>query len=1011
MSRKTQQDVPFVDAIRKTGGTYLGDINVVHDLLAGLASRSVKRWSGRGSSAASDNAAVQKEDEDDITHTAQILLGQNSHFNPVSGWNQPGGIDGWIRAQNPKIKSSSPLETVEIALHLFMTDVWSVVSEWDAPASDTEQHQEALGMVAHQWVAMFLGFDESLPNEDSQPATPVEPKKKSLRKTILGLSLADSPADGLLRPKRIGRIVTARSIKCYRDLEEFARPALGKTLVRHDCRRKAHAELASQYGLRLEGRPYLSARHTLHDPASRVGGGKSGQGANGFVVFDAAGLRGDDVDSGESRELRIRTNVPAERVVKVVRPVFFNGKAVMEDALAAAAVNSQGSIPEEMTGLPAKYNSWFFLQKPYSKTKTWSHKTDVPRVLATGKHGIEHVAAKFTNIDDDDEHVYHVTTADRAKRILKHGFKVDASRSMSPGFYQQYSRGKVFFADRKGVSFWQARVGEHLQHQSDDFEEPELAVLRVRKDKIDNLKPDELGSRDSYAGSYFTEGTPRVRKSFSGSGHAEHRTWLMLPASADHAYHATSMENAFGIADEGLLTHKPWHGTDQQSWPDGTTEKRSYFAHSPAEAYSFAPEHGRPVLLRIRRDAANLLRESNGDLYSKVKLPAHLFEVAMGNGTWVPLASKQQGARKKTLGGEPPAAAVPVPSIFYQNPDTAKASDKKKAKTELLKQFETDERSRDIANTLAHFTQGGFKQVREIAEMQHAGTFADHVAAKRAERVNRIEKAIAEGTADKLVKGHDEDFSPIWSGWADVKTVHGKLLDSMDAEHANRAVAHLQQAIADSPVHEMQVHRGAAWHYQDDELQKQIEDGHHDTWNPPKEDDGSVSPGWTKMTVNKYGFDDEVWRPDKSLFKNYIAPHFEVGKEFDLVGPTSFTRDHQVADDFAWHNDIGQRGRGSNRKRQSPSEAPFWHRYVFTVEGGVKGLHADAASTWKKQKEFVTNGRFRVTGMESKRVGKSLVHHVKLQQVGVFGGKPATLGPIPQPLRPFGTTYNEIKDE
>ena len=89
------------------------------------------------------------------------------------------------------------------------------------------------------------------------------------------------------------------------------------------------------------------------------------------------------------------------------------------------------------------------------------------------------------------------------------------------------------------------------------------------------------------------------------------------------------------ISSKSLKTHKPSFGTDQDSWPDGSTEKRSYFTHDPKIARNFYPEEGTPVLLRIKRESALLKKEKvTGDLYSQKNIPHKHFERYTGNGQW-----------------------------------------------------------------------------------------------------------------------------------------------------------------------------------------------------------------------------------------------------------------------------------------------------------------------------------------------------------------------------------------
>lgn len=128
------------------------------------------------------------------------------------------------------------------------------------------------------------------------------------------------------------------------------------------------------------------------------------------------------------------------------------------------------------------------------------------------------------------------------------------------------------------------------------------------------------------------------------------------PEEHDDAYHyhATSAENAHGIAETGLHVHGPSYGTDQGTWPDRSREKRVYFARA-TNAHQFAPENGRPVLLRVRKDAHPFRRESTGDHYTTAKVPPHKIEYLHESGEWKPMASKGDVSKSIQIGKRPEA--------------------------------------------------------------------------------------------------------------------------------------------------------------------------------------------------------------------------------------------------------------------------------------------------------------------------------------------------------------------
>ena len=111
---------------------------------------------------------------------------------------------------------------------------------------------------------------------------------------------------------------------------------------------------------------------------------------------------------------------------------------------------------------------------------------------------------KFTNLDEDDGFLYHVTTHKNALDINKEGLVPNNGRMFGDA-YAGHSANRVFLTERSGVSFWMEKVEQWVQHNSD--RPPAVAVVRIPKDKINaTLQPDPLGSTDARAPAYFVEG-------------------------------------------------------------------------------------------------------------------------------------------------------------------------------------------------------------------------------------------------------------------------------------------------------------------------------------------------------------------------------------------------------------------------------------------------------------------------------------------------------------------------
>ena len=109
-------------------------------------------------------------------------------------------------------------------------------------------------------------------------------------------------------------------------------------------------------------------------------------------------------------------------------------------------------------------------------------------------------------------------------------------------------------------------------------------------------------------------------------------------SATGYVYHATNEERAGDIAKEGMKRYRPHIFTDQETWPDGSKERRNYFTPTAVNTWQFAPEEGAPVLLRVKSDAHPFKRESTGDVYSIKDVPASKIEALTEQG-WHPISN------------------------------------------------------------------------------------------------------------------------------------------------------------------------------------------------------------------------------------------------------------------------------------------------------------------------------------------------------------------------------------
>jgi hypothetical protein len=110
------------------------------------------------------------------------------------------------------------------------------------------------------------------------------------------------------------------------------------------------------------------------------------------------------------------------------------------------------------------------------------------------------VAAK--NAIPPDPYLYHVTTKRNLAKIKRGGLKPGMPSQFSN--YQAYSQGKVFLCDKAGINFWKWKVEDHEEHNSVSGRTSPVVVLRIPKQAVPDLQPDEAGTTDSRQPCFYT---------------------------------------------------------------------------------------------------------------------------------------------------------------------------------------------------------------------------------------------------------------------------------------------------------------------------------------------------------------------------------------------------------------------------------------------------------------------------------------------------------------------------
>lgn len=265
-------------------------------------------------------------------------------------------------------------------------------------------------------------------------------------------------------------------------------------------------------------------------------------------------------------------------------------------------------------------------------------------------------ASQLANAADEFEQPEWYSPGDNQTRVvwdLKAGDTIPLDKPSERGIEGDFDQlGAIHTGD---TDYWTERLSEDYNRDAS-----EAKVILIRTDQDDVLIDDPQYAMDPEGGDKATANvllTARKElkygvdwvfdgEEFSKPEPLTHNEWKSLPADPDYVYHATSAENARDIANDGLLTHDPSFGTeDQDEWPDGIVEDRSYFIDTPSKARSFAPAEGKPVLLRVRRDAVPLKRESTGDFYTTKPVAPDAVTIVTADKRWVPLGDL------KALGG------------------------------------------------------------------------------------------------------------------------------------------------------------------------------------------------------------------------------------------------------------------------------------------------------------------------------------------------------------------------
>ena len=103
---------------------------------------------------------------------------------------------------------------------------------------------------------------------------------------------------------------------------------------------------------------------------------------------------------------------------------------------------------------------------------------------------------------DADDYYYHVTLALYLSSIKKYGLKIKTPNATVSN-YKDYSKGKIFLCDSGNLNWWIDKIAEHAFHQFDNEYYHNLAIFKILKSNLRNVKLDRIGYDDSLGGSYY----------------------------------------------------------------------------------------------------------------------------------------------------------------------------------------------------------------------------------------------------------------------------------------------------------------------------------------------------------------------------------------------------------------------------------------------------------------------------------------------------------------------------
>lgn len=92
--------------------------------------------------------------------------------------------------------------------------------------------------------------------------------------------------------------------------------------------------------------------------------------------------------------------------------------------------------------------------------------------------------------------MYHVTYFKNLPSIMSGGLSPQRSSNFG-GSYAQHSKGRLFFTEKAGISFWMHKLHDHAENRYDDAYLEEMFPVVLKVSGLRHLEEDPVGTKDA----------------------------------------------------------------------------------------------------------------------------------------------------------------------------------------------------------------------------------------------------------------------------------------------------------------------------------------------------------------------------------------------------------------------------------------------------------------------------------------------------------------------------------